>query len=72
MVKVLKAFESPRKDFIESIIFSKAYQVLMYSVKMLDHNTGKINNDLYELATNNDQIIELRDFLNGLELSERE
>ena len=71
MVKVLKTFESPDKNWIESITFSKAYQVLMFSVKMKNHNTGEIDEDLYELGTSNEDIIRLRDFLNGLKLSER-
>lgn len=61
MVKVLKMFETPDKDYMESF-----YSVAGNSI--LHFRTQRINDtqDIYELCTTKEQVRELRDFLNQM------
>ena len=69
MVKVLKTYESKENEWLETITHYKVGEVLTFKVDYVDSN-NEVKNDLYELATSNEDIIKIRDFLNSLDLGD--
>lgn len=72
MVKNYICYESEDRHFISSIHYNKLSEYLVAEVKIYDKETGEVSEDYTELATNKDEIIALRDYLNSLKLSTRE
>ena len=68
MVKCLKTYESDNKGWIENLTYAKAYEVLMFNIRMKNDNTGEVDKEIYELATSKEGVIKIRDFLNSLDL----
>lgn len=72
MVQCIKTYESPNKGWIESFEFLKSVESLAYIVRMKNDNTGLIDREINEVCTSNADIIALRDFLNSLDLGNKE
>ncbi len=70
MVNIHICYKSEEKDFIINISFNKLSEYLLLEERRYDKETGEISYDGIELAVDNEQIIALRDFLNGLKLRE--
>lgn len=69
MAKNLLCYESEDKSFITQIGFIRIAEVLYIQNKSMDKN-GEFEQTTLELATSNEEIIKLRDFLNSLKLSD--
>jgi len=61
MVKVLKMFETPDKDYMESFYSVAGNSILHFRTQYVDNPQ-----EIYELCTNKDQVRKLRDFLNTM------
>lgn len=70
MVNYKILWKGPKKDYINRIGFSKPSEYLYIESLNYDEEENEVDSCIIELATSNQQIRELRDFLNGLELGD--
>lgn len=70
MVKCLITYQNPSNTFIENLTYCKTQEVLIFTTKILDETGKEVNQTINELATSNEDMIKIRDFLNSLDLEE--
>lgn len=70
MVKCLLTYESDDREWIESFQYIKKYEALAYIIKRKEDD-GSIDTEINEVCTSKKDLIKLRDFLNSLNLTER-
>ena len=69
MVKTIITYQNQDKDWLEYFTYIKYAELLHYHV--VSGNEDTEDHTLNEVCTSKEQIIELRDFLNSLDLGDK-